>query len=1124
MSDIRQWLKKLGIGEYAEAFEAEKIDLPDLPYVTEDDLKEMGLPIGPLRRVLAAIKGLQPDESSEPSVEPASTPPDGPARAPPEAERRQITVMFCDLVGSTALSEKLDPEDLREVMAAYQKAAGAVIERYEGHVAQYLGDGLMTYFGWPMAHEDDAERAVRASLEVVDSIATLDAAEPLAVRIGVATGLVVVGGTGAGDASVPKLAVGETPNLAARLQGLAEPNAIVISPVTRELVADRFSCRDLGSHELKGIGERVRASVVLGLHDEEGDDGGEGHPSPPILVGRDAEIGLLHRAWQQSKEGLGQVVLVNGEPGIGKTALVETLAAKAREEGSPRIIFRCSAFHTNSAMYPVISHVKRLMGWQATDSPEIHQDKLERMLDGYDLSKEEVVPLFAAFLSVSIPAERYPQLSLGPEDLKQQILDSLVAWTLDEAERRPTLMICEDLHWADPSTLEYLGMLLDQAPTSSLLLILTFRPDFEPPWRARSHMTPITLSRLERPQIEFMVKRLTQGKDLPSEVTEYVVRKTDGVPLFVEELTKTLMASKVLRETADRYELSGPLSSVAIPATLQDSLMARLDRVPKVREVAQLGAVLGREFGYEMLHALGYIKEPILQEGLGQLVADELLYQRGRPPRAKYVFKHALVRDAAYYSLLKRTRQQYHRHVAQVLEEEFSEEVASEPELLAYHYTGAKMALQAIEHWLKAAKRAASRSAYLEALAHLDSADTLLEGLPEGDERTHRRLQLQSLRATTLLATKGMSAEETGKAFASAWELCKRLGEEVEEIFPVLWGVFTFRNVRAEYHLSHEVAEDALQRAERLQEPALLVLAHRMAGPPLVQSGQLISARDHLEEMRRLYDPERDRDSALVYGVDFKAGGQAFLAQVALLLGNPDRALTLAEDAVSHAEKLEHFYSVIYAQIWVALIRFLRREPKASLDQARVAMTLAEKKGFGQWLAYAKAHCGRALIDLGQAEDGVALIDEALREGKAMGIGFNDSFNLASLAVGAAETGDFDEAEKHFAEALTEVEKSNERWYEAEIHRLQGELALDENGPMAAVAAEKCFGRSLDVARRQQAKSWELRAATSLARLWQSQDKTEDAHALLAPVYDWFTEGFDTADLKDAKALLDELK
>jgi tetratricopeptide (TPR) repeat protein len=494
---------------------------------------------------------------------------------------------------------------------------------------------------------------------------------------------------------------------------------------------------------LKGIGEPVQATTVLGVHDEEEDDGGEDHASAPVLVGRDEEIGLLRRAWQQSKEGLGQAVLLNGEPGIGKSALVETLRAQLRDEGAPRIVLRCSAYHTNSPLHPIVEHVRRLMDWQSGDSPEVHQAKLERMLDGYSQSKAEVVPVIASFLSVPLPEGQYPPLDLGPEELKQEVLDILVAWILEEAESRPTLMVFEDLHWADPSTLELLSVLVDQAPTSSLLLVLTHRPDFEPPWRTRSHMTPITLARLERPQIELMVKRLAQAKKLPSEVTEYVVHKTDGVPLYVEELTKALMASEVLRETADQYELTGPLSSVAIPATLQESLMARLDQLPTVREVAQLGAVLGREFAYELLQALGLIEEPALRDGLSQLVAEELLYQRGRPPRAKYMFKHALIQDAAYQSLLRRTRQQYHYQVARLLEERFPKQVETEPEILAFHYTGAGRTVEAIDYWRRASKRAVEQYANVEAIAHLSKGLELLQELPDGAERAGQELPLR---------------------------------------------------------------------------------------------------------------------------------------------------------------------------------------------------------------------------------------------------------------------------------------------------------------------------------------------------------------------------------------------
>ncbi|MEE8099838.1 MAG: AAA family ATPase, partial [Hyphomicrobium sp.] len=646
-------------------------------------------------------------------------------------------------VGSTALAEALDPEDLRDVMAAYQKTAGAVIERYEGHVAQYLGDGVMTYFGWPKAHERDAERAVLAGIETIKAVKGLDIPVELAVRIGIATGLVVVGETGEGDAPVPETAVGEALNLAARLQSLASPNAMVISSVTKELVGDAFQYEDLARHKLKGFTEPVQAWGVLGESAEEGDIEAAPYRSAPWLVGRDEEIGLLRRAWQQSKEALGQAVLINGEPGIGKSALIETLLAQLSEAGLPGIVFRCSPYHTNSALYPVIEQIRRVMGWAPDDTPDARLSKLERMVSGSTMPSAEIVPLFASLLSLSLLDDRYTPLDLTPQQLKQQTLDTLVAWSLEEAERQATVMVWEDLHWADPSTLEYLGLLLEQVPTASLLLVLTFRPDFTITWPSRSHMIPITLNRLERPQAEALVKHLAKGKSLPEVVVEHIVRKTDGVPLYVEELTKTILTSRVLREQDDRYALTGPLSAVAIPASLQESLMARLDQLPMVREVAQLGAVLGREFTFELMQALGLIEVPALKEGLSRLVAAELLYRRGRPPRAKYIFKHALIQDAASQSLLKRTRQKYHHQVAQLLEERFPEQVETEPEVLAFHYTGAGRTAEAIAYWRRAGKRAVERSANAEAIAHLSKGLELLQDLPDGVDRARQELTLR---------------------------------------------------------------------------------------------------------------------------------------------------------------------------------------------------------------------------------------------------------------------------------------------------------------------------------------------------------------------------------------------
>ena len=615
-----------------------------------------------------------------PMDEPASIPSDAvpvlpvaPVHPVPEAERRQLTVLFCDLAGSTQLSGQLDPEDLRTVVRAYQEAAAEVIQPYAGHIAQYLGDGLLVYFGYPTAHEDDARRAVHTGLGIVQAIATLNIrltaqyGVQLAVRLGIHTGPVVVGVMGGGGRH-EHLALGETPNVAARLQALAPTNAVVISAVTARLVHGSFALEDLGMYTLHGAAEPMAVSRVHGLLATPSRDEEFVTAAVPVLVGREEESGLLRRRWEQSKAGLGQVVFVSGEAGIGKSALVASLRVQVRAEGLPRIAYRCSPYHTTSALYPVITHIERLLQFAPDDPPVTRLAKLEAGLRPYGLSQAEVVPLLAGLLSVPLPAERYAALTVTPQQQKQQTLDTLVAWLEAEAERQPVLVAWEDLHWADPTTLEYLGLLVEQAPTVPMLHVLTYRPEFSPPWPQRSHITPLVLNRLERLQVEALITQRAGGKPLPGEVVQYIVAKTDGVPLYVEELTKMLLASALLREEADQYMLTGPLHTVAIPDTLQDALMARLDQLNMAKEVAQLGAVLGREFAYELLAAIAPQDEETLQAGLAQLVGAELLYQRGRPPRARYIFKHALIQDAAYASLLKSTLQHVHKQVAQVLE------------------------------------------------------------------------------------------------------------------------------------------------------------------------------------------------------------------------------------------------------------------------------------------------------------------------------------------------------------------------------------------------------------------------------------------------------------------------
>ena len=640
------------------------------------------------------------------------------ARPIPEAERRQLTVLFCDLVDSTRLAQQLDPEDLRQVVLAYQAACVEVLQRFDGHIAQYLGDGLLVYFGYPQAHEDDAQRAVRTGLGILEAMRTLntrlehDQGLRLAVRLGIHTGPVVVGTMGSGGRH-EQLALGETPNLAARLQSLAAPNTVVISDTTYRLVQGYFTYDDLGMQGLKGIETPLRVYRVVAESPAQSRLDVAAATGLTPLVGREHEVGLLLERWAQSQDGLGQVVLLSGEAGIGKSRLVHVLTEHVVDAGEPRLTLRCSPYHTNSAFYPVIEHLQRFLQWQRHETPAARLATLEEAIRPAGLPLVEVVPLLAALLSLPVP-ERYPPLTLSPQRQKQKTQETLVAWLLADAARQPVLAVWEDLHWADPSTLELLALLLDQVPTARLLLVLTCRPEFRPPWTPRSYVTPLTLTRLTRQQIEEMVLRLTGGKPVPAEVLAQIVAKTDGIPLFVEELLKTILEAGFMQENAGRYVLSGPLPPLAIPATLQDALMARLDRLAVVKDVAQLGAVLGREFSYELLRAVTPLDEATVQRALAQLVEAELLYQRGIPPQATYVFKHALIQDAAYQSLLKSTRQQFHQRIAQALEARFPETAATQPELLAHHYTEAGLAVLAISYWQQAGQRASARSAHMK--------------------------------------------------------------------------------------------------------------------------------------------------------------------------------------------------------------------------------------------------------------------------------------------------------------------------------------------------------------------------------------------------------------------------
>ena len=1085
------------------------------------------------------------------------------AREAPEAERRQLTVMFCDLVGSTALSEQLDPEELREVLRDYQAVCATVIRCYDGHIARYFGDGLLVYFGYPQAHEDDAQRAVRAGLGIVEGMKSLNTHLQgekdfrLEVRVGIHTGLVVAGDIDERGQLELMAIVGETPNIAARLQGLAEPDTLVISAATYRLVEGFFDCQDLGSHTLRGISQPIAVYQVLRESAARSRLDVAATTGLTPLVGRGQEVRLLLERWERVVEGIGQVVLLSGEAGIGKSRLVGVLkehvlhsrnepfadanqsgASAPWANGSPLLECRCSPYHRNSALYPIIDTLERVvLGFEREDSAREKLRKLERFFAPYGFSLGEMVPLFASLLSIPPPNDRYPPLTLTPQRQKQGTFQAFLRVLLERAKQHPMLFIVEDLQWADPSTLELLNLIVDGEPRDSILTLLTFRSDFSPPWMDRPHITPITLNRLTRKAVAIMVDGVTAGKTLPSEVLYQIVTRTDGVPLFVEELTKMVLESGLIREREGGYDLQGPLPSLAIPTTLQDSLMARLDRLGTAKEVAQLGAVLGREFSYEVFQAVSSLDESRLSRELDRLVEAELLDRQGADGAdgGTYTFKHTLIQEAAYQSLLKSTRGQYHQQIAQVLAEQFPGIAETQPGLLAHHYTEAGLSDYAIVYWQRAGQRAVERSANVEAIRHTTRGLELLKTLPDTSKRAQHELILQTTLGPALIATRGYAAPEVEDAYTRARELCRHLGE-TPQLFPVLFGLWLFYLVRAELQTARELGEQLLRLAHSVKDRAFLLEAHRALGATLYYIGELGTAQEHLDEGIALYDSQQHRSHAFLhYLADPGMTCLSYAAWALWFLGYPDEALKRIYKALSLAEELSHPFSVAVALHFAGLVHQCRWEAGAVQKKAEGEIAISTEGGFPLWMAGGTFLRGWALAEGGQREEGIAQMRQGLAAWCATGAEMLRPYFLALLADAYRKAAQKEKGLTIVTEALEAMDKSGERLMEAELYRLKGELLLmqvAEEGlkPISTETAEICFRQALEVARRQNAKSLELRAAMSLSRLWQRQDlgpscsggKIAEARTLLQEIYGWFTEGFDTVDLKEAKELLEE--
>jgi class 3 adenylate cyclase/predicted ATPase len=1120
MPEIADWLKKLGMSEYGERFAENDIDISVLPHLSDQDFKELGVSLGHRRKMLAAIAeftGAAPAGSPQPTLTEAK--PRG------SAERRQVTVMFSDLVGSTALSTRMDPEDLREVISAYQKCVADTVRHFGGFVAKYMGDGVLVYFGYPQAHEDDAERAVRTGLELIAAVNVLGSPVALQTRVGIATGLVVVGDLiGSGEAQERGI-VGETPNLAARLQGIAEPNMVVIAERTSRLLGNLFELQDLGAREIKGITGPVRVFAALRARAVESRFEALHAGGLTDLVGRDEEFELLLRRWARARSGEGQVVLLSGEAGIGKSRLTAALLERLASEPHTRLRYFCSPQHTDSAFYPIIGQMERAAGLAHDDAAQAKLDKLDALFAQTPTSKHDAA-LFAELLS--LPSDgRYPALELTPPQRRQKTMEALGSQMEALTEQNPVLMIFEDAHWTDPTSLEVFGRAVDRIQTLRALLLVTFRPEFAAPWIGRPHVTTLTLNRLARRDIDAMIDRVVGNKLLPANIRQDIIERTDGIPLFVEEMTKAVLEAESEGE-ARQTAAAVPSPALAVPATLHASLMARLDRLGPAKEVAQIGAAIGREFSHGLLAAVVRKPDAELDSALDRLVSAGLLFRQGLPPHAIYLFKHALVQDAAYGTLLREPRRALHARVAEALESEFPEIAESQPELLARHFTEAGLIETAAGLWGKAAQRSLGRSALVEAAEQLTRALSQIATLPATPALRREEIKLQVALITPLIHIKGYAAPEARVAAERARlliEQAEALGEHPEDpllLFSVLYGFWVANYVAFNGDVVCELAAQFLALAEKQKAIVPLMIGHRLVAMSLLHTGGTAEGRVHFDQSIALYDPAEHRPLAARFGQDIRVAILSYRLLALWMLGYPNAALTDAHRALKHAREIGQAPTLMYALAGTCFTYLHSGNYATANANVDELIALADEKGTLFWKAFGTVLQGCILALAGKASDAVRMLSSGTTTWRSTGSTLWIPWYLSSLARAYAKLGQLDDAWRGIGEAFAVVETTKENWYEAEMNRVAGAIALMSPQPDAA-KAQAYFERALAIARKQQAKSWELRATMSLARLWRDQGRRDEARQLLRPVYGWFTEGFDTLDLKEAKTLLDAL-
>ena len=1111
MSYIAEWLDTLNLGQYSAAFTQNDIDFAILPHLTADDLIDIGITsVGHRRKLVEAIATL-PEQDDRLSETPGPIVPASP-KTVIEAERRQITIMFCDLVGSTALSQSLDPEDLRDVMRAYQDAVVDAVSKFGGHIAKYLGDGILAYFGWPQAYEDQADRAVRAGLNAIAAVAKLrlNNSQSLAARVGIATGQVVIGDLVGKSGHDSEAVSGETPNLAARLQSLAEKNQVVMDTNTRRLIGMAFKLEDLGKCNLKGFSEPVEAWHVVSEDVVESRFDvmrGSGTALAP-LIGREHEMGLLLERWKLVKEGEGQVLELSGEAGIGKSRIVQTLIETIFDDPHFQLRYQCTPHHINSAYYPITNRLERAAGFVGGDDIDDRLDKLETLLHLSEKDLDATAPLFAALLSLQ-GEKRYGKLELTPQQLRERTSQALMDQLFGLARQRPVLFILEDSHWIDPTTREFIEQLAPTIVDTPVLILITHRQEQGRPFTALSHLTSITLNRLSRAQGKKIIEAVG-GTAFPDEVMDQIVARGDGVPLYVEELTRSILESGRKVSTAD------------IPESLQDSLMERLDRLNEDKELLQIGSVIGRDFGQDLLLAVMDCSEKELSGALDRIVRSELVVRHGLSPDVIFTFRHALVQDVAYQSLLKRTRQDFHRKVAKLLKSRFPETDQTQPELLAHHYIKAGLPERSIPYWYKAGQRAIDRSANLEAISHLAKGREILSGQPNSAEKDAQELDFCLALGPAIMSIKGLAAPEAKEVYLRARQLCKSV-KQPSLAFQSAWGLWLVYQQRGQINFAQSVSDEVLSLAEQESENVdHLLQAHHAAWTTQLFVGNFSESREHAEQGNALYDIEKHRNHAFTYGGhDPGVCAKTSASEALCLLGFVDQAVQIASDGISLAEKLSHPFSLAMAHYFIAQVHQNRLEAEIARVQAQATITLCESHGFESFRAQAAVLLGWATAASGEYDSGIAQIREGLTAWQSTGTGMRRPYFLALLADALLRANQTQEGLNVITEAEDLIESSGETRWQAETVRLRGVL-MDRAGADKE-EVEATYQSAMEIAHRQEARWLQLRAATSLGRLWYDQGKLVEARELLGPIYTCFTEGFDTLDLRNLKALLTEL-